>query len=315
MSLSDPFFALLGIVAFFHVPLSAQQASCLRRTLPLTVEDSQGLPIKGLHVEDLETKFPAGPAKILSIAPDVRVHRIVMLVDASGSTGGKWRQVITTASVLAETEMHNTQIALVVFKDKIEEQISFSQGQRGIAERLRKIRSGGVIAPGGRTALYDSLLVGLQLLETPTSADSLYVLSDGADNASRAHFNEVAKRLSSSGVRLFVSLAVGQLGNRYPTPEEERGPREMSDLVKRTGGDINTPFSGGFPTKAEEVEQSSQAILRFQQEMTENYRIELELPAELDKPRKWEVRLSEGNRVRWNDARLNYPTELAPCNP
>lgn len=282
--------------------------------LSLTAENSQGLPIEGLRVEDLESKFQVGPAKIVSIVPDDRMHRIVILVDASGSMGSKWREILTPASILAETEMPNTQMALVVFNDKIEEQVSFSQGQKAIAERLRQIRSGGAITPSGRTALYDSLLAGLQLLEVPTSADSLYVLSDGADNASRTHFDEVARQLSASTVRLFVSLAVGQLGNRYPTPEEERGPREMSALVRRTGGDMNTPFGRGFPTSPAEVEQSLQSILRFQQEMPQNYRIELELSTELKEPSKWEVKLSERSRVRWKAGRLNYPTELAPCN-
>jgi hypothetical protein len=50
-------------------------------------------------------------------------------------------------------------------------------------------------------------------------------------------------------------------------------------------------------------------------EMVENYRIELELPTRLDKPSRLEVKLSEGSRVRWKGARLNYPTELTSCNP
>jgi hypothetical protein len=114
-------------------------------------------------------------------------------------------------------------------------QISFSQGQSGVAERLRQIRSmknASEQAAGGKTAHFDSLLVGLQLLETPTFADSLYLISDGADNASHAHFNDIAQRLSSSGVRLFVSLSVGHSGNRSPTPEEE-SPIEWC-LVKGT---------------------------------------------------------------------------------
>jgi von Willebrand factor type A domain len=309
------FLAVFALCAILQVLSAAQQDPCLHRILPLTVGDFQGIRIEVLRVEDLEAKLQGGPAKILSIAPDNRVHRIVILVDVSGTMGGKIRQVLTPASVLAGTELPNTQMALIVFKDKIEEQIGFSQGQKVIAERLRQMRSGAAIAPGGKTALYDSLLAGLQLLEAPTSADSLYLISDGADNASRAHFDEVAKRMSASGVRLFVSLSVGQFGNRYPTSEEQRGPREMGDLVKMTGGDINIPFGLGFPAKPEEIERSSKAIQRFQDEMIHNYLIEVELPAKLDKATKWEVRLTEGSRLRWKNARLVYPEQLASCNP
>jgi hypothetical protein len=86
-------------------------------------------------------------------------------------------------------------MALIVFKDKIEEQISFSDGQSAVAEKLHQMRSTANVSgqtTGGRPAIFDSLLGGLRLLETPTSADSLYLVSDGADNASHAHLNDVA---------------------------------------------------------------------------------------------------------------------------
>ncbi len=313
---ADLITALLCVVVLLQTPASSQETSCLHRTLPLTLEDSQGIPLEGLQTADLQTKFHARPVKVLSIVPDDRPHRIVIMVDASGTMATKWQEVLAPASNLAETTLPNTRMALLIFKDKIEEQVSFSQGQSAVAERLRQIRSiknASGQAAGGRTALFDSLLAGLQLLETPTSADSLYLISDGADNASHAHFNDVAQSLSSSGARLFVSLIVGHFGNRSPTPEEERGPLDMNNLVRRTGGEINTPFSQGFPTKPEEAERLSQAMNRFFRAMAQNYRVEVELPAALEKPISWELKLSEEGSVRWKNSRLNYPTQLAPC--
>lgn len=233
---SDLILSLLVLVAFLQTPASSQETSCLHRTLSLTLEDSKGLPIEGLRTADLQSKFRPGPMKFLSIVPDDRPHRIVILVDASGTMATKWQEVLAPASGLADRALPNTKMALLVFKDKIEEQVNFSQGQSAVSERLRQIRSmtnasGQVV--GGRTALFDSLLAGLQLLETPTSADSLYLISDGADNASRAHFDDVVQRLSSSEVRLFVSLTVGHYENRSPNPGEERGPLDMTDLAKR----------------------------------------------------------------------------------
>ena len=87
----------------------------------------------------------------------------------------------------------------------------------------------------------------------------------------------------------------------------------MNNLVRRTGGEINTPFSRGFPTKPEEAERLSQAMNRFFRAMAQNYRVEVELPAALEKPTSWELKLSEEGSVRWKNSRLNYPTELTPC--
>jgi hypothetical protein len=46
-----------------------------------------------------------------------------------------------------------------------------------------------------------------------------------------------------------------------------------------------------------------------------NFRLEVELPAPLDKWREWELNLAGEDRDRWKKVRLTYPTELAPCSP
>lgn len=308
--------SLLSLAALLQTPTLSQEASCLRRTLPLAVTDSQGVPIEGVVATDLQTRFRIGPAKILSIVPDDRPHRIVILVDASGTMATKWREVLAPASGLAETSLPNTKMALIVFKNKIEEEISFSDGQSVVAERLRQMRSTANVSretTGGRTAIFDSLLGALRLLETPTSADSLYLVSDGADNASHVHLADVVQTLSSNGVRVFVSLTLGHFGNRSPTPEEERGPFDMNELAKKTGGQVSAPFERGVPTKREQAERLSQAMHRFYQAMAQNYRLELEVPAALEKSTTWELRFSDQGAVRWRNARLAYPIQLAAC--
>jgi hypothetical protein len=52
---------------------------------------------------------------------------------------------------------------------------------------------------------------------------------------------------------------------------------------------------------------------RFFRATARNYRFEVELPATLEKPTSWELRLSEEGQVRWKNSRLNYQTELPPC--
>ena len=81
--------ALLSLAPVLQTPALSQEASCIRRTLPLSAADSQGVPIEGLGATDLQTRFRVGPLKILSIVPDDRPHRIVILVDASGTIATK----------------------------------------------------------------------------------------------------------------------------------------------------------------------------------------------------------------------------------
>lgn len=310
------------VTIFFGVTAFAQQAplgtACFSRSLPLSIADSKGLPIRGLGASDFQAKLQSRPVKILSVVPDERPHRIVILIDASGSMASERKDVLVPAMILAETQLPNTQVALIIFGERIFERVDFSQGQNGVAEKLRQIRSHPTNFEKlfqGKTALYDSLLDGLQLLDNPTSADSLYLVTDGGDSVSHAKFDEAASRLTSSGVRLYVSLVLGGFGNRSPTPEEEMGLQNMNDLVKRTGGGVDTPFNLGPPTNSKEAAQTMEAIAMFHQGMVQNYRMELELVGSPEKRSILDLKLSVQDKERWKNVRLTYPTKILRCDP
>jgi VWFA-related protein len=301
---------------FFVVRAFAQEPSCLHRTLPLSVEDAKGFQVQGLIPADFQVKLRDTPVKILSIVPDERPHRIVILVDASGSMAEKWGRALAPASTLAESNLPNTELALLIFGTSIYEQIGFSEGHTLIARRLRQLTKDSKDATKfvhGKTALYDSLLAGLQLLGTTTSADIIYVISDGGDNASRAHVDELTRRLTASGVRLFVSLVVSEAGQRSRTPEEVQGPTDLSELVRKTGGEIIEPFGLRAYVDAKVMEQVSAALNNFHHNMLHASLLEVELPGPPDKKRNWELKPSAENRKRWKDVRIIYPEELEPC--
>ena len=311
---------LLGLAAFTQLPASAQQASCLHRTLALNVDDSRGIPVRGLSPADFQANLRVGSPKILSIVPDDRMHRIVILIDASGSMSRVWRESLAPASALAETPMRNVQMALLVFGGNVYEKIEFSKGQSAVAEKLRQIRSSEAYSHQlfhGKTALYDSLLAGLQLLDSPSSADSLYLISDGRENASRAHFDDVAHRFITTGVRLFVSQVVAddtlnpQLGSG-----ELDGPARFHELARKTGGEMIQPFRDGVvPTKPKEAQRIAEGVNAFHKNMIHSFRLEVELPRPLDKYYSWELKFAGDNNERWKNVRLLYPTQLAPCGP
>jgi hypothetical protein len=305
-------FAGSAIAAF------GQENACLHRTIPVGVEDSNGVPIRGLTTADFRGKLRGNPVKILSIVPDDRPHRIVILLDASGSMVTKWTPTLISASALAETELPNTQMALLIFGTKAYEHIEFTQGQIAVAERLRQLRADATESKRlvhGTTALRDALLSGLQLLAPPTSADSLFLVSDGGDSSSHTHFHEVVDRLSASGVRLFVSLVVDSPGSSFSSAEELNGPSEVSELVRLTGGDLIWQYADRIPTSQKDRAQVAEAVNAFHQKIIHNFRLEVELPAPLNKGRGWDLKLAGGNKERWKKVRLTYPTELAPCRP
>lgn len=310
-------FSQFALQGFGTQEVTPASGSCPHRTLALNAVDSKGVLVRGLSPTDFRATLGSAPVKILSIAPDERPHRIVIMVDASRSMGTKWKETLAQVSALAETSIPNAQIALLVFGKGIYERIDFAQGQPAVAERLRQMRAGtpdSARLVHGFTALYDSLLEGLQLLQTPTSADILYVVTDGRDNSSKARASDVVHRLTASGVRLFASIILNPLGYRTRTPEElEWTNLPLSDIVSKSGGEIMQPFvEGSTQPNAEHI---AATVNLFHSWMIHNYLIEIETPVRIDKPRGWDLRLSPENKDRWKDVRVTYPTELAPCKP
>ena len=309
---------VLGLGALWGPHAAGQTDPCTRRTLPLTVVDATGRPIANLTASDLQGKFRGQSVKILSVAPDNRPHRIVILLDASGSMATKWREVVAPAYHLTEIRLPNTKLGLLIFGEKINEQIDFSAGQNAVAERLSQIRSDPTYSGKfvqGKTALFDALLAGVRLLSAPTSADVIYLVSDGGENGSRAGFDEVVRQLTLSGVRLFVSGLFGELGYRSRTPEELNGPTNLAEMVKRTGGEMMVPFANGFPTKPKEAGQLTEAMNLFYLKMIQNHLLEVELPTIVDKQRGWELKLTSEKKQQWKNARILYPSDLIPCEP
>jgi len=301
--------ALTGFLGSLGLAIPAPETPCPRRTLPLIVEDSQGVPIEGLGQSDFEARAHSGPATILSLVPDDRPHRIVLFLDASGSMESRWKAVTTLGDDLVETPLPNTQIALVIFGKQIYEHIDFPGGRAAIAYRLRQIRSGGpgpVLVPHGKTALFDSMLEALHLLNNPSSADSFYLVTDGGDNTSKARFNDVVQAFTSSSVRVFSSFVVDLHAGR--TPEQLPGIEEINDLAHKTGGEMIVPFG-------RDPEKIAAEVHNFYQKMVRSYRVEIELSGSSDKQRLWELKASPGSKDRLKNARLVYPQELPACRP
>ncbi len=318
---------LLVLVGAVCGSASAQDASCLNRTLSVTVSGAGWRLKQGLVPSDFRGKYRGKPVQIVSLATDDRSRRIVILLDVSGSmnaaeVGRKWPLAWALALHISETAMPNTRLALLIFNEKIVERIDFAQGNAAVAKRLQQIAIDKTYSKShikGRTALRDTILEGLHILESPTMNDSIYVITDGGDNASRHGQQEVLRAFIAAGIRLFASLITLTTNTRLAPPEEFSGPHDLKELIRATGGYpiavIGTsPF--GVP-RFNFDSQGRQALAAAASElyrlMTENMRMTVRLPDPPDKWRHWELRLSEQREREWKGAQITYPTELPPC--
>jgi von Willebrand factor type A domain len=263
--------------------------------------------------------------KILALRPDKRPHRLVILLDTSGSMRGElggqeWKIASTVAAHIGQSDLKNTSFALLLFSDSVREQIYFSQGNPAVASRLLDIWSDTTYAKKsvrGRTALLDAILSALRLLGDSGYSESVYVISDGGDNLSRSHLNDVRKALAAAQVRLHVTLLAP---DSRISPLESMGATDLMELASESGGLIVGPLglapSGSVSYDLAEVERRAIAtqLSLLYLGMTNNDLVDIELPQAVDKWRKWTLELSPASKKLYKDLWVTYPQELAPCS-
>jgi hypothetical protein len=156
------------------------------------------------------------------------------------------------------------------------------------------------------------------LLDHPTSADAIYVLTDGGDNASKSSTDDVTKRLAVTSVRLFVLLLYKDTGFRNRTPEEITGPDELSEITRKSGGEILSAAEWRGSQIALSANSNTQlpgkeTLSRLYQTILQDRLLEIELPFEIVKSERWELKLSEVARRQWKGVQITYPTILISC--
>jgi hypothetical protein len=233
-----------------------------------------------------------------------------------------WNLELSLALHFFETNRQKARIAMLFFGDEVHDLIDFAQGNAAVGEKLRQVTEDRKYVKTqikGRTALRDAIFQGIQLLDHPSSADAVYVLTDGGDNASHQSASELDRRLAVTSVRLFAVLLYQERSNRSRTPEELTGPGELAEITQKSGGEILTAarrYGNGvaLSANAESKVNSEETLRRLYQTILEDSLLEVELPFAISKNEYWEIKLSSAARRRWKNVKITYPDTLVSCN-
>lgn len=287
----------------------AQDPACTRRSVPISIEKGDGKIIEDSAPRDLIAKIGGKEAKIIAIEPDQRPHRMAIIVDASGSMRMQWSRAIALALGVAKDQLPNTEMALLVFNDDVFETIRFSDGRPAVVAKLEELKLRPDVTRGS-TALYSAMLRGARLMGTPTSADVLYIIGDGEDNASDIGLDRLWKELEPTGVRVFASL----MFEHDERPKyANRGRKAAGELAQRTGGEVIEPFAHGYPKGSKEVAEFAERMNAFHRRMLSESLLQLETAKPSRKTERLAIEFAVKNDVRFTGARITYPEELAGC--
>ena len=233
--------------------------------LQVSVSDSQRRHVPGLRAENF-TVFDEGvPQPLAVFATADAPLDVMLLLDTSGSMG-LWLPVAKLAATnLVKSLRSDDRAGLILFDVGATLAHALSDQHDSVSAAIR------AVSPGGATALYESVYVGLHTLSLARRADAavrrqaLVVLTDGADNASHIPFEQALTAARAGNVTIFTIMP------GLPPPEAAAMPSagwrnstarfEMRRLAEDTGG---RAFATADPASLADVYDQIASELRAQ---------------------------------------------------
>ena len=297
-------------------PSVIAQDSCTRRSIPISIVQKKNILMRDLTPADFRAEIGGQRIPIASVSNLVQPHRILLLLDASGSMGDKWAAALTLADQLAEARLPDISFGLYVFGEKAGEEVGFGVNNRAVVAMLHEIAASKVNHLGGMTPLRDAILSSLSIFPKLGPGDAIFAITDGGDNYDKSKYGDLLPALLRKRVRLFLCLFFVNEPDA-PTPEERNQP--IADMATASGGAILRDFNdvvlgdmgnrhrGRFDAA---INSTLVVILR---QIVASRTIEFDLPAPITKFEKWQ--LSFVTKAPWSDgAKILYPQILAPCS-
>lgn len=226
--------------------------------LDVSVKDSSGEHIQNLSKENFQV-YEDGKLQTISHfgSNDVPVT-VGLVIDTSGSMRPKYRDVVTAAMLFLHESNRNDEVFIVNFGDVVSyglpDGMSFTDDLQQLHSALT------LVAPAGRTALYDAVLSSLQHLDQgKREKKALVLISDGGDNSSTHKADAVMLMVRESHATIYtvgifdeddhdsnpgVLQRLAQVsGGQAFFPKKLS---ELSDICRQIASDIRTRYTIGY---------------------------------------------------------------------
>jgi hypothetical protein len=281
------------------------------------MDPKTGNTMMSLTPESLQARMGEAPVRITGIAP-AKKRRILVLVDESGSMVGNPQKeaVQVVEETIGELLAHlpdGTSVAYGFFSDISVFTPEFFSDPERLRQAIAEARMQMPTTGKGGTPLFDALHQAMLRFGTPQPGDTIVVLTDAGENASKLQPGKVGKEIRGSGLRLVLLLA--KLPVPIPAEEVRADGDTLISIAHDTGGAIGTINSidrSWHNSKDSEVNR--QALQKFWiQEVLGGFLMQVQVPASLQKPKKWSVRINPDAYPELKHTIMQYPAKLVPC--
>jgi VWFA-related protein len=278
-------------------------------TLPVTVNDKNGLAVAGLNKENFQVLEDKVPQQIsLFLHEDIPLS-MGLVIDNSGSMRNKRERVHTAALTFVKESNPDDETFVIAFDDEAVLQQDFTGSLGDLVDALDSLD------PRNGTALHDAIYLGMEHVKKGRlQKKAILVISDGEDQDSKYSYDKVLQYVKGS--KDVAIYAIGLLSeNEQGTgflglgkSKQKKAREALSELVTITGG------RAYFPKSIDEVEEICRQLAR---ELRNQYTIGYYPKNEKRDGTRRLVTLNVLNPPR-NAGKLtiHYPTEyLAPGGP
>lgn len=310
-------------------PMLPQESTCGKRLLPVFVTEKDGSVVTTLTSVDFRLASRSGTTSMVGLKHDERRHRVIILLDVSASMRGApgdslWQVAMALARHASSAAGENSDLALVLFFDRVLETVGFSQGKGAVQQRLEEVAKDPAfpmprnattpLAPSKDSRIYDMVREQALKLENPTSADSFLVITDGLDEGSTAKPDQIIDLLSNSMIRVFTILVDPTQGQ-----PSSIGPDAFVRIVQRSGGNVFGPIgsnNAAFRKSAKMAEAQKvleEQLSQFYRGIYSNDVLVIQTPSVILKSEVVGVTLTDSVRQETKKAQIHFPHEIGPC--
>ena len=259
----------------------------------------------------------------LSVTPSEGARRIMILLDSSGSMGESNSSIKLAMQVVkdfVETSPAADQLALLDFSNRTYIDIALTNVD-SFRKSFSDPKTTKQIRRKGGTQLFDAMIAAADYLQkTSAQGDSLFVISDGVDNASTTNQQKLSEALSRDHVRAYLFV----LG----TPIQEPARQQLlktENIIRSTGGTVIGVHPVGSPLlqnhtpmplynlSSAELEKIRTDVQEIHTLIEHPYKVQFDIQPPPTAVRTLQVSLTNADGTAAANRLLLCPTSISPA--
>jgi hypothetical protein len=207
-------------------------------SVPVVVSDRNDIYVPDLRQEEFTLYEDGIKQEIVFFSTVKEPFNVVLMLDTSGSTQEKLRQIQSAAKEFVAQLQPQDRIRVVSFDDQINDLTEFTNDRAALRTAIDRTQ------PGKGTKLYDALKYVLNLLTRVKGRKAIVLFSDGVDSYSDStHYDDNIAQLEEAGVIVYPI----RYNTRRETEAMVREQAERGTIGNQTPPPTSPRTGGGYP--------------------------------------------------------------------